>query len=193
MGWFKKEKSEGIPSLPELPELPEIPETKFEKPHQLPSFPTNSLGEKFSQNAIKEAVSREKEDYEEGEDEVVELPKLKKPLTRELPLHKKTKMKLTRELPIRKNKTQEIPEEFEEAESQVRKAEPVFIRIDKFEKSLKVFEKTKQKINEIEKMLKDIQDLKEEEEIELEAWGSEIQNLKQQIEKIDDDVFSKID
>ncbi len=73
------------------------------------------------------------------------------------------------------------------------KAEPIFIRIDTFEESLKIFESTKNRIFEIEKMLRDIKRLKEEEEKELEMWEQEIQNLKQQIEKVDQDIFSKVD
>ena len=40
----------------------------------------------------------------------------------------------------------EIPSEFRTGTSRIRKAEPIFIRIDKFEESLHLFEKTKEKI-----------------------------------------------
>ena len=65
MGWFSKnEKSEDkVPELPELPKLPALPEREESEPlHQLPSFPDSSLGSKFSQNAIKDAVAGRKED-----------------------------------------------------------------------------------------------------------------------------------
>ena len=56
MGWFKKktkeDKKKEVPKLPELPKLPEFPKlgdekvdlTKSKPIHQLPSFPTNSIG-----------------------------------------------------------------------------------------------------------------------------------------------------
>jgi len=86
-------------------------------------------------------------------------------------------------------RTKEIPEDFK---TSTKKIEPVFIRIDKFEESLKIFEKTKSKISEIEKMLKHISSVKESEDRELESWQSEIEMIKKQIEKVDKNIFSKI-
>ncbi|GAH97999.1 unnamed protein product, partial [marine sediment metagenome] len=164
--------------------LPKYEKKDLESIHQLPSFPTDSLGEKFSQNTIKEAVTGKKEgeevfeadDFALTEDNMRMMQKpLKKPLTKELPSPKK------------------IPEGFEEAAKKVKEAEPIFIRIDKFEESLRVFEKTKKQISEIEKMLRNIKRIKEEEEKELELWENEIQTAKEQIEKVDKDIFSKIE
>jgi len=73
------------------------------------------------------------------------------------------------------------------------KTEPIFIRIDKFEEGLKVFEKTKEKVIEIEKTLRDINKIKEAEEKELENWEEEIRDIKTHIEKVDQDIFSKIE
>lgn len=191
MGWFKKKQKKSekkeIPSLPELPKLPELPgdeKKDLESIHQLPSFPTDSLGEKFSQNTIKEAVTGKKEgeevfgtdDFASTEDDMRMMQKpLKKPLTKELSSPKK------------------IPQEFEQAAKKVKEAEPIFIRIDKFEEGLHVLEKSKTQILEIEKMLRNIKRIKEEEEKELELWENEIQTAKEQIEKVDKDIFSKIE
>ncbi|MBT3404965.1 hypothetical protein HN832_00955 [archaeon] len=187
MGWFTKDDDEGVPRLPELPkitELPKIPsrEINNEKLPPLPSLPSNALGERFSQNMIKEAVSGEKEVEEEvDEEEPQMMPTLPtRPLTREIKTHE--------EIIPKRN----IPSEFTEAIKRVRN-EPIFIRIDKFEESLKIFEKTKERISEVAKMLQDIRKIKEEEENELTLWEEEIQNLKNQIEKIDEDIFSKIE
>jgi hypothetical protein len=184
MGWFnKKDKKEGRLSLPELPRLPELP-GMYKEPNlnnqqlipQLPSYPSSSFGEKFSQNAIKDAVSGEEEDFDEedfdadesmDEDEDEKMM-MQKPLTREEP----TVHRSMRSIP--------------------QKNEPVFVRLDKFEDGLKIFEETKHRISEMEKMLKDIKRTKEEEEKELNEWESEIQRLKGQFEKIDRDIFSKI-
>ena len=196
MGWFnkkEKETKEKVVSLPELPKLPEFPKIKgkindLPEIHQLPRFPNNSLGEKFSQNAIKEAVSGKKEgeevfeadDFAPTEDEMLMMQKpLKKPLTKELPFLEKGNRK--------------IPKEFKEVAGRIKKAEPIFIRIDQFEESLNIFEETKKKILEIEKMLEDTKRIKEEEGKELEFWESEIQTIKGQIERIDKNIFSKIE
>ena len=41
-------------------------------------------------------------------------------------------------------------------------------------------------------MLKNIRKIKEEEEAELEMWEKEMQLIKNQIEKVDKDIFSKV-
>ena len=82
---------------------------------------------------------------------------------------------------------------FVEAEKRIREIAPVFIRIDKFQESLRAFEKAREKIREIEKLLGNVQKLKEEEERELGEWESELQAIKSGIEKINEDIFSRIE
>ena len=94
---------------------------------------------------------------------------------------------------VRTPLTKPIPTTFREAAKRVKEIEPIFIRLDKFEDSLHSFEKAKQQITEIEKMLRNIKRLKEEEEKELSMWETEVQTTKQQIEKIDQDIFSRVE
>jgi len=192
MGLFKKKPKKGEPKknkseferLPELPKLPEFPEfeksKKKEQLPRLPKFPDNSFGERFSQNTIREAVTGEKEEDEEvpEADEFVSRNERMMPQ----PLNQ-----------VKRPSTRPVPVEFREAAKKVKTAEPIFIRIDKFEESLHAFEKAKQQVTEIEKMLKNIKHLKEEEEKELGMWEREIQSTRQQIEKIDQDIFSKVE
>lgn len=189
MSWFNKkeenkERGNYIPQLPDLPELPRLPELpepprnissqkiRRENLPKLPSFPSSSLGEKFSRNAIKDAVAGEKEveeDYEADDFDFEEEEQM-----------------------MPKSSPKRIPSEFLEASKKVKSNEPVFIRLDKFEESMKTFEKAKEKIGEINSLLKDIKKLKDEEERELLAWETEIQKIKDQIEKVDQEIFSKI-
>lgn len=176
MGLFGKNQKE-MPSLPELPELKEVKKEKreFSLP-QLPSLPSTSLGEKFSRNMIKEAVTGGKEEigganeFERGR--MMHSPEI--PRTREI-------------------EESYVPEQFMPAMKRVKDKEPIFIRIDKFEESLKVLENTKNKIYEIERVLKEIRETKEKEERELTAWEEEIQKIKQQIERVDSEIFSKVE
>jgi len=212
MGLFsrkKKEvKKEEIPSLPELPKLPDLPkmEEGAAKPkpaetNQLPSFPTNSLGEKFSQNAIKEAVSGEKKGEEVDVNELVKEkkqemhePLQKSIMSKELPPLPGEDKKPTHSREIDEEEEPPIPREVKHKEiSHAKSNEPVFIRIDKFEESLKVFEKIKVDVSEIEKMLKDIKSLKDEEGKELSHWEREMQKVKDQVSRVDEDIFSKIE
>jgi len=185
MGLFKKKKEvkEEVPRLPELPALPRIPniEKKLEYKKdisQLPSYPNNSLGNKFSQNTIKDAVSGEEEGDEDFYANEFD------PKTREMKMMQKS---------IREPSTKEIPLGFREAAKSVKENEPVFIRIDKFEESLKIFEDTKKQLNEIEKLLAHTKNIKEQEEKELQDWENDLRNTKAKIEKIDKDLFSKLE
>jgi len=187
MGLFnkKKEVKKEVSLLPDLPKLPELP--KFPKPddeerqiHKLPSFPPNSLGTRFSHNTIKEAVAGDEEDELLADDFLDE-----------------DEMRMMRE-PARKPFTEEIEEKIPSRlkglgfgkERSIE--EPIFIRIDRFEEALKIFNETKKKISEINRILEDIRKVKEKEENELKTWENEIRSMKEQIEKVDKDIFSKI-
>jgi len=188
MGWFnKKEKvveKEETPLLPKLPEFPEI-EENIRSP---PDFPSNSLKREFPQNNLDEAIIGEEED-----DGVFKANDFKSMDDRMRTMQKPLKKPLTEEFPFQRsgiNRVQEISKGFGKV---TRKSEPVFIRIDKFEESIKVFEKAKKQIPEIERMIQEIKRIKEEEEKELEFWENEIQTIKSQIERVDKDIFSKIE
>ena len=186
MSWFnkkeKEEKKQEVPSLPELQNLHNEENDFLKKVPQLPSFPNNDLGEKFSQNTIKDAISGKREGEEVfnvNESEFEEkFPRIPKPQEEFHPPRK--------EPIIKAGKLKEV-----EIKS-TGKTEPIFIRLDKFEESLKLFEKAKDQITDIEKLLKDVKELKKEEEEELTECENEIQLTKQQIEKIDKNLFSKI-
>ena len=194
MGWFgkKEEKGGGISSMPSLPELPKLPELpslsrspSFERVSlpNLPSYPNSSLGKKFSQNAIKDAVSGEEEDdFEEDEaedfsDEDEIMPKSPQGF-------------------VKRNTLPE--EEYTSRGSLVNsfkrggKMEPVFIRIDKYEDALNMFDDARKKIVEMEDLLKHIKKIKEDEYRELKDWETEIQKIKDDFEKVNRDIFSKI-
>lgn len=184
MGLFGKENKESrnnsssFSELPPLPELPDFPPMHDDKDsiNQLPILPESELGEKFSQDIIKEAVTGKKEDIDSDADE--------SEISNEFPRMPES---------FKRSFAKEAPIGFREAAKKVKQIEPVFVRLDKFEKAIHTFEQAQEKINEIEHTIQEIKKLKEKEEIELEEWENEIQNIKQQIEKIDSEIFSKIE
>lgn len=212
MGLFKKKEEEvkkpvnmqnsKMPMLPELPKLPDFPgmdedpmqnDYSDEQLPQLPSFPNNSLGDKFSQNTIKEAVAGEKrgigmnadgfssdEDIEDSEENQMmqEYPEERLPT-----MQRKT---------MQQQAYDSHPNYSGMRYSTEKRVEPVFIRLDKFEESLKVFEDAKEQISEIEHLLSEIKHTKQKEEEELNSWENKIQEIKRQVEKVDQDIFSKI-
>jgi hypothetical protein len=190
----RSEKIGGVPELPDLPELPKLPEFEEEEPknirpiHQLPRFPNGSLGEKFSQNTIKEAVTGKKEGEVFADEFAQDEDKRMMQEPRRMKLPSLSRKKIIREEP----QTESSKEKIKDYEK-VRENEPLFVRIDKFEEGIKSLDKVREQISEIEKLLKDIQEIREEEEKEFESWEKEIQTAKTEIEKIDDNIFSKVE
>ncbi len=220
MGLFKKEKGskeKNFKELPHLPELPKLPELEdygnsefYSKSiHQLPKYPNNSAGDKFSQYSIKEAVAGGKEgegsfeadDFASSSQMMPKAPK--KQFVQEIPdisdedeqekytfsTEESPQEVLNESLGASTREIAEIPR----FSRKMQKQEPIFIRLDKFEESLDLFKKVKKQISEIETMLKDIKKLKDEEEKELELWEKEMQSIKIQVEKVDRDIFSKVE
>lgn len=195
MNWFKKEKDDGIPKLPEPPKLPELPkldDTNMKEPlPQLPSYPQNSFGDKFSKSAIKDAVSGEEEDDEEDEadDSMHEERMMPKPPMKNMyPEFSRDGIpNFSRSMIPRRN-----IEVDEWNDNKPSGNEPVFVRLDKFRESSEIFEDAKRKIAEIELTLGEIKKKRDEEEKELDEWEKEMQNIKNQFEKISRNIFSKI-
>lgn len=71
-------------------------------------------------------------------------------------------------------------------------AEPVFIRIDKFQLAKKNIEQMKTKIKEMEGIIGKINQVKLKEEEEIKSWLEEVEKLKARLSEIDSDVFSQV-
>lgn len=183
MGWFKKKEDKGgLPELPPLPDdfgkpkelnLPNLPSIKDELP-PLPTFPSNKIGEKLSQEILKQSIK-------DSEFKPSDFP----PLAEE-----------KEEVEI-KPRVMEIQETFK-PKSSVReikpalKIEPVYVRMDKYQESLSAFHEVKKKLMEIENSIKDVRDLKAREEIELQGWEEEVRKAKEKLVDIDSILFQKL-
>ncbi|HLA22944.1 MAG TPA: TM1812 family CRISPR-associated protein [Candidatus Nanoarchaeia archaeon] len=199
MSWFgKKEvgnKKENATSLklPELPKLPDLPRMSDDflmdrnNLSRLPTYPKNDLGNDFSKNAIKDAVSGRKESDGEFADDFSYNEKMmrspQKKLAVEMPLQRMEKNFNNQKFREQKNFRRE---------GFVKEAEPIFVRLDKFEESLEIFEDAKKRISEIERTLSEIKKIKDRQEEELSDWEKEINDIKHKFEKIDREIFSRI-
>ena len=74
----------------------------------------------------------------------------------------------------------------------VKRVEPIFVRIDKFQLAQKNFGQIKEKIKEMESVLGKIKDIKLKEEVELKGWTEDIEKIKDQLSEIDSSVFDQI-
>ena len=93
--------------------------------------------------------------------------------------------------------TQEISEPIivqteTEFERPARMKEPIFVKIDKFRDALANFEIIKEKIDELDNLLKKINETKAREQEELVSWEKEVEDIKAKVKSIDDKLFSRV-
>ena len=198
MGLFsKKEEIPKIPSAPALPKLPKIAKEEEDKKSlpELPSFPSNSKNENINQELVKSAVT---DVPSPGEDEVnVKIPEgvqFREEPKEELiippgpstgsPISNLPKVETPR-------KTLELTPS-SPARLSSKEIEPIFVRIDKFQMAQKNFGQIKDKIKNIELVLRKIKDVKVQEEVELKGWTEDIEKIKSRLAEVDTDIFSQI-
>ena len=189
-------KKEKVPEIPSAPTLPELPGSKKELP-ELPSFPMNSKNKNFNQEIVKSAVtdipSAEENEVRvkipeglhvteepKGGPAISPRPSVMNPLP-ELP-----KISSITEVP----KTLELSPTLAKPIS--KEAEPIFIRIDKFQAAQKNFEQIKNKVKEVELILNKIKDVKSQEEVELKEWTENVEKIKSRLAEVDTDIFNQI-
>ena len=181
MSWFGKKEKKGVKviSNSELPPFPDefdqdkgLPEIKNELP-PLPSFPQSKTSSKLSEEIVKQAIKVSKSPEIEEPEESIEASH--SPLTQEI----------DEDIPTPKFQPQETIRTSQ-------KIEPVYVRIDKYQESLQAFSDIKKKIIEIESVLKEVKELKQKEDSELQEWTDEIQKAKLKLGEIDSALFQKL-
>ena len=185
MAWFKKKEQqeiqEDIPKLPELPEpdkfsLPELPKPiSSNNPGDLPELPTLPelrIETNLTPKVIRKDMANPKQGMQKSQFKDIKTP------PKEIPHNP---------IPIKQ------PKMHHTSKPRIKDAEPIYVRLDKFEASLNSFEEIKRKITEVEDILKKTKEIKQKEEQELEAWEREIQIIKSRIDAIDKTIFNKLD
>ena len=100
--------------------------------------------------------------------------------------------KVTSAIPPKIEEHYEVPEYNQIAKPSVKKIEPIFVRIDKFQLAQKNFEQIKDRVKEMESILGKIKDVKSREENELKGWTEDVEKIKSQLSEIDSSVFDQI-
>ncbi len=70
--------------------------------------------------------------------------------------------------------------------------QPFFIRIDKFDDAKKNLQEINKKLKDMQNVLEKINEIKNKEDEELASWKEDIKNIKAYLTEIDSDVFNKI-
>ncbi|MEK6936410.1 MAG: hypothetical protein AABW67_06500 [Nanoarchaeota archaeon] len=194
MGLFSKKKNntEEIPSLPKLPELPmeslNLPDTPPGLPN-IETYPLNSFLNNKPENNFTQAVKQEVNDPN-NEYSHSFFEKQTKQLNAYNPEDINRSINTER-------RTIELPEfnnsRFNNSNKTIKQAEPIYVRLDKFEITVETFRDIKNKIIEIEDLLERTKKIKQDEEKELDSWEREIQMIKSRLDLIDKSIFNKLD
>jgi hypothetical protein len=194
MGLFsrKKEKQE-TPNLPQLPRLPPIPfqntdkiqdipmkdENDFKK-SVLPSFPNSNLGNQMNQSTIKEEVIRSNQSNQEQEKNDDDFSQMTPSIIPKMPS-------------LNRGRALEISDwHNQNTETRVKRTDPIFVKLEKYESALSTFSEIKLRIGEIDSLLNDIKEVKRKEEAELEEWQNEIETIKARLDQIDKEIFNRL-
>lgn len=195
MGFFSKghknekkdnmEKNNGMNSsnLPTLPELsPEFPQRNS----SLPSLPNSKYGDQFNRASIKDAVTHEKRVQE-----IPDMPEIHTQAPRNPPRNLPPIVSYPPE-PLHQSRHLEMTE-WESPKEYAMPAQPLFIKLDTFEKAVSSFNEIKLRISEVESLLRNIREIKNQEEAELSEWEREIETIKSRLEQINHDIFNKME
>lgn len=186
------------------------PET-HEEDHSLPAFPDSPIQQGFSQSAIKDAVTH---------DEIFDDSFLPSSSVQE-PMNKSASFPNAPSTPFEsaKYKTLEMDNgpswassfsappvapppaspmpQFERVSRYQRdeesQAQDIFVRLDRFYAARKALETTKEKLAEIDEMLRKIRETKMREEQELSAWEKQLADVKIRVQDVVQNIFEKIE
>lgn len=200
-----------LPDLPEAPKISPLPKSKIPdvpsglqkvETHELPILPTSEVGEKFNQQAIKEAVNEPRANppeiappsfQDEEPDPEFEREMFQPKVSEGQENFNPQSMRSIPTQRIEDRRAFELPEITPHRIQRPTKAmEPIFIRLDKFEATVQTFEEIKIKVEEIEEILKKTREIKAKEEDELGEWEREIQIIKSRLELIDKNIFGRL-
>jgi len=203
MGLFSKkgDKEKSYDKLPELPQLPKTlnfgqyqntgmaserkPTFAQVPPTSLPSFPQSDNGNRWSMQAVKDAVedhpSPSYNDYEDEEETTI-------------PQNYDPKQNNAHYLENSGDKEVGGPrtQTYSSAPQPPIRKEPLFVRIDKFETALKNFEDIKTKVKHIEELITEIRELRIKEDKEFQDWERDLQTIKSRMNDIDKTLFDSL-
>ena len=190
MFWNKKNKGDKgrLPDLPAEPKAaPSMGDYKpspnlqgfdklehdEDKIHALPSFPDSPTKKGFTQSEIKEAVTPLPK---EGLPKLPEIPSIKRPKIIEM-----EEWKPKQPIPTLPALEKPVKRSIE--------TKPIFVKLEKFQSARNSLEIVKEKLDEIDELLRTIREVKMKEDQELSSWEKEIESIKARINSVASEIF----
>ena len=200
--FLRKKEESSLPDLPPL-EVPKI-ETNNElkndfedsedqgdnEKHSLPSFPDSPIQKGFSQAAIKDAISDDKN----SEEELLNTPKDEKSFkTVEMDEWSSDKEKNEKSSFQLSSPPQQKPIINKPIQTQPKKETvgDIFVKIDKFYSAKKSIAAINSKVEEVENLLNKIREIKMREEQELSNWEKDLNLIKSRLKDVTETIFEK--
>mgnify|MGYP001599760619 CR=1 FL=1 len=202
MLWGKKEKEYELPDLPPVKPSPSLSHSASEtdeyadsdndeedsEKHGLPSFPDSPHQRGFSQAAIKDAIGSDEEFT--STDSLERISPLQ-------PIHPRTFKTIEMDSPWQSAQPLLTPPSASNTYRFMREAEQknrdVFVKIDKFYSARRALETMKEKLNNIDELLRKIRETKMREEQELSAWEKEMSEVRAHIQEVTAHIFEKVE
>jgi len=195
MFWKKKKKGDkGLPDLPPPKAIPSMrdfnppmsgleklearktsmpkkSETPSQEDYALPSFPDSPM--KRGPPRLPELPGFPEEKQVMPPPQLPKIPSIKRPKTIEM----------------EEWKTESSTLPIETAPKKTKEKRPIFVKLDKFQSAQNSLEIVKEKLDEIDSLLRKIREVKIKEDQELSSWEKEIEAIKARINSVVSEIF----
>lgn len=195
MFWKKESKKEEN----KLPDLPGKRLSRLEMPPINPDIPSEPELDEFRPGAQSKPDFNREEDFS-PRTKIPELPRFK--------MNHEPRPEFPKAVPFNSPEFADIKEQEEEIippqtliprhaeyaqEQSIRQKGPIFIRLDKFKSAKSSLDNIKEKVIEINELLKKIREIRQKEEQELEYWEKEIHDIQNKLNAVTESIFEKVE
>lgn len=158
--------------------------------HMLPSFPDSPMDKGFSQSAIKDAVTTnddhlpELPDFEDSDEVIPSRDRIKSnamEMREWEPSHRFNRDNAER--------SKIKPHYNEDMQRGIDSKKQIFVKLEKFQSARNSLEIIREKLDEVEELLKTIREVKKKEDEEISLWEREMDYIKTRINSITNDIF----
>jgi len=160
--------------------------------HALPSFPDSPIKRGFAQSAIKDAIAPTKETFPNIEPTKETFPNIEPTKESYSELPKIPSIKNPKTIEMEEWNPKQPAPSLPTLEKPVRRSietKPIFVKLEKFQSARDSLETVKEKLDEVDELLRTIREVKIKEDQELSSWEKEIEAIKARISSVASEIF----